>query len=89
MRHFPTFAMIFTLAFAAGCASEPPPKAPIASDQSSYQPAEYVEMSFDGKTEAQTTPKPVAAPNAQTTDKPNVATQGKRGLFGIANKTKD
>ena len=88
MRHLPTFALTLIAVFAVGCASEPPPKAPVARDQSSYQPGEYVEMTFDGKSEDET-PKPVVTPTAHPTDKPNVATQGKRGLFGIAKKTKD
>lgn len=88
MRHLPTFAMILLGSVAAGCAaSEPPPKA-VSHDQSSYMPAEYVEMSFDGKQEDEA-PKPVATPTPRAADKPNVATGQKRGLFGIAKKTKD
>lgn len=90
MRNLPTLALLVLGVAAVGCAgSEPAAKAPVARDQSAYQPAEYVEMSFDGKP-ADETPKPVAAPTPRTTDKPNVATNGqRRGLFGIAKKTKD
>ena len=90
MRNLPTFALLFLGAAAVGCASSAPaPKAPVARDQSSYQPAEYVEMSFDGKTEDET-PKPATTATPRPTDKPNVATNGqRRGLFGIAKKTKD
>lgn len=90
MRNLPTIALLVVTAMAVGCASaEPAPKAPVARDQSSYQPAEYVEMSFDGKQEDET-PKAAPAPVARPTDKPNVATTGqRRGLFGIAKKVKD
>jgi hypothetical protein len=90
MRHLPTFVLLFSGAFLAACAgAEPAPKAPVARDSSAYQPAEYVEMSFDGKAEDEA-PKPVATPTPRAADKPNVATQtSRRGLFGIAKKTKD
>ncbi len=90
MRNLPTFAALALGSLLLGaCASEPAPKAPIAHDQSAYQPSEYVEMSFDGKQEDET-PKPVTAPTPRTADKPNVATQSSRQkLFGIAKKTKD
>jgi len=89
MRNLPCIALLLLGATAVGCAGAEPPKAPVVRDQSSYQPAEYVEMSFDGKP-VDETPKPAAAPTPRATDKPNVSTNGqRRGLFGIAKKTKD
>ena len=76
-----SFLTLFFLTFAMGCASAPPPAAPITPDP--VTPPGHWEMKVADEEEA-APPPPV---NAEQTDKPNVASKAKRSLYVLPKKS--